>query len=136
MSEHTPGPMSGPWTLHAGRNPHYGDDKINGRDYEATLQRCYYIAGPDVRQGDSHFIADLIVERAEVGDANAALICAAPDLLAACKALLSHTRIDATISRWECPICGADSSEMFDVRHSADCAVVVARAAIAKAETA
>lgn len=78
----------GPWRLQPARNKHY-IDKIEGRDYEATSQRCYYIQGP---KHTSHFVADLIVatgsefDNPPPGEANARLISAAPDLLEACKA--------------------------------------------------
>lgn len=81
MSEHTPGP----WRLLPARNQFYRNAWEN-QDYTSTMQRCYYLAGPD---HDSHFVADVIVEApGETGPANASLIAAAPDLLAACKAVM------------------------------------------------
>lgn len=78
MSKHTPGP----WTLiDEPRNPHYRD--ANPEDYEHIGQHCWYIAGP----GISKFVADIVTTRLnDDGDANALLIAAAPDLLAACEA--------------------------------------------------
>ena len=72
----------GPWRLLPPRNRNYRD-AVRGRDYEATAQRCYYLAGPD---SESHFVADIVVDGIfEIGEANANLIAAAPKLLAACK---------------------------------------------------
>ncbi len=74
-TKHTPGP----WKLLEGRNEHYLD-KVPLVDYEAVLQKCYYVCGP---RNDSHFVADVIVTRlsTEEGEANAQLIAAAPELL-------------------------------------------------------
>lgn len=122
MSEHTPGP----YQLHAGRNPHYGDDKREGVDYEATMQRCFYVAGPDKRQGDSHFIADVIVSRTPEGEANAVLFAAAPDLLAACKAAI------VTYEHAVCDNCGIYGEGCGDCHHTEQFKAM--RAAIAKAD--
>ena len=73
MSEYT----KGPWKLKPARNMHY-TAKVKGRDYEATMQKCYYVEG---EQHDIHvdtFVADIIIDPGM--EANANLIKAAPDM--------------------------------------------------------
>ena len=68
----------GKWKLERGRNRYYE----NPDEYHTLHQTCFYICGP---QHDSHFVADVIVEKSVEGKANARLIAAAPELLEACK---------------------------------------------------
>lgn len=66
---------------------------------------------------------------------NARLISAAPELLAACEALLPHLRrIHWTVpTEWECSVCGAMAHKAEDIPHGELCPVRIAEAAIAKA---
>jgi hypothetical protein len=65
------------------------------------------------------------------GDANARLIAAAPDLLAACKGMLLQIDPcpDGVPMSARCRVCGNHPT-----KHKPDCVVLVARAAIARAE--
>ncbi len=64
----------------------------------------------------------------EEGD-NARLIAASPELLAAAKALLKWVETQNSPFR-ACPVCGAGTTE----QHNENCAIVLGRAAIQKAE--
>ena len=81
----------GKWRLLPGRNLHYVN-KVVGRDYEATMQKCFYICG---YRSESDFIADVITKKSAEGKANARRICQCvnnfDELLKALK--LAHSQI-------------------------------------------
>jgi len=79
------GHTKGKWKLLRGRNRYYEIPD----DYHTMMQSCFYICGP---KHHNDFVADLIVSNSPEGKANACLIAAAPDLLAACKAMAGECR--------------------------------------------
>lgn len=110
MSAHTPGPWRASW----------------GR----YLPILAIINGKDAQIGRAESFGQISDAECE---ANASLIAAAPDLLAALKAATEHMdRAGADgYAMPECPWC---HSQREDNEHNADCEVLIARAAIAKAE--
>jgi len=110
MAEHTPGP----WTY---------------REPPESLDRpiAYWVDGPGA--GGAMPIADIVTNIAQA-EANARLIAASPDLLAAAKALLQRGPVGIES---ECHWCGREGE---DTEHcsSDDCMGTLARVAIAKAE--
>lgn len=111
MSAHTPGP----WSLRKA----WSEDEFE-LDVFPINQKCEYpfIPGSIARVDDSR----------DEAEANARLIAAAPDLLAALKGFLTAEM------RWETAVQTSDQS---DIRDATDClfdAKEVMRAAIAKAE--
>ena len=99
--EHTPGP----WIVK------FDDD-------HATITK------PDFEPG--HAIAHVSTWNDAELKANAQLIAAAPDLLAACKSLLSEP--------FGCPFCDSGRLRNSERIHTLDCAYVLLQNAIAKAE--
>ena len=103
MSKHTPGP----WRI-----DEWGDIVAGLRDIAETAH-IWNDGGDDTLP--------------EMRRANARLIAAAPDLLAACTALV------AQCGQSYCPLCGAYLSPAHG-KHHKGCAVALAAAAIAAAE--
>ena len=80
------------WELSPARNKHY-IDAVKGYDYEATIQKCYYIG-----VGKSGFVADLVVTESEEGEAIAKLIVAAPETMRQRDMLLDACKQDAELA--------------------------------------
>ena len=70
------------WRLVEGTNKHYAG-KTPGVDYEATMQQCFKI---ETLNGE--FVADIIVERGELGYGLAKLAASAPQLADTCRDVL------------------------------------------------
>jgi len=60
----------GEWGLYDARNKYY-IDRVEGRDYEATMQKCYYIGAlkPFEDLDTSTFVADIIVDARKIANA-------------------------------------------------------------------
>jgi hypothetical protein len=61
----------GKWALRPGRNLLYAE-KIKGLDYEATMQRCFYVVGPE---HESQFVADIITDARQEENARRIVAC-------------------------------------------------------------
>ena len=90
--------IRGPWKLiRETRNPLYReaaeahDAEDDLTHYVNIMQECCYSAGPD---GDSDFVADVVVSATDVGIAQARLIAASPELLEACEDALRFLAVD------------------------------------------
>lgn len=108
-AKHTPGP----WVT-------YGDmARIKAVVDGSTIADAYW-------SGDDKTSAKVTSEQMTEANANARLIAAAPDLLRACQELSDSDPLD---SEWGyCSCCKANPR-----RHLDDCALALARAALAKA---
>jgi hypothetical protein len=119
MADHTPGP----WQAVEGKTT--GRMVITPNARTKATRIVAHIGGPD-------------------RDANARLIAAAPELLEALVELLGIDRMNENIgwrgptpsdpNLFQCEFCGSEHDDCTLIDHKYDCAIVEARAAIAKAK--